>query len=336
MPSSPVLVEVSRGLSVESRHRGAVAVSDASGSLLFSLGDVERPTFARSSVKALQALPLVESGAADRFGFGDAELALACASHAGEPEHVAAVAGALARLGLDETALECGAHWPLSDAAARALAASGAGPSALHNNCSGKHAGFLCVACAMEVPTAGYVEPAHPVQREAAAAIEAVTGETLAAAPVGVDGCGIPTYALPLKAIARGFARFGTGDGLTPARAEAARRLMRAVWSAPLQVAGTGRFDTEAMQALGERVFVKIGAEGVHAAALPELGLGVAIKIDDGGGRASEAAMAAVLERLLRPDGAAAEWLAGRARKTLRNVAGREVGEIRAAEALLA
>ena len=320
MPSSPVLVEVSRGLSVESRHRGAVAVSDASGSLLLSLGDVERPTFARSSVKALQALPLVESGAADRFGFGDAELALACASHAGEPEHVAAAAGALARLGLDETALECGAHWPLNDAAARALAASGAGPSALHNNCSGKHAGFLCVACAMEVPTAGYVEAAHPVQREAAAAIEAVTGETLAAAPVGVDGCGIPTYALPRKAIAR----------------EAARRLMRAVWSAPLQVAGTGRFDTEAMQALGERVFVKIGAEGVHAAALPELGLGVAIKIDDGGGRASEAAMAAVLERLLRPDGAAAEWLAGRARKTLRNVAGREVGEIRAAEALLA
>lgn len=331
----PILVEVTRGLFVESRHSGSVAVSDAAGRLVFSLGDVERPVFARSSVKALQALPLVESGAADRFGFEDAELALACASHAGEPEHVATAAGALARLGLAEEALECGAHWPLNETAARALAASGAGPNRLHNNCSGKHAGFLCLACAMEVAPEGYVEPTHPVQREVTAALEATTGENLAEAPVGTDGCGIPTYGLPLSAIARGFARFGTGEALTPARAAAARRLMAAAWSAPAMIGGAGRFDTEAMQALGRAVFVKVGAEGVHAAALPELGLGIAIKIDDGAGRASEAAMAAVLARFLRTGGEAADWLAGRARRPLLNAAGREVGEIRAADALL-
>lgn len=335
MSPSPILVEVTRGLAVESRHAGSVAVADADGGLVFTAGDVERPVFARSCVKALQALPLVESGAADRFGFGDAELALACASHSGEPEHVAIAAGALARLGLAESALECGAHWPLNDAAARALAASGAGPSQLHNNCSGKHAGFLCVACAMEVPTENYVAPDHPVQREVAAALSGVTGQDLAATPAGTDGCGIPTYAIPLISIAQGFARFGSGQGLTPVRAAAAKRLMAAAWSAPLNVAGTGRFDTEAMQAFGTDLFVKIGAEGVHAAALTGLGLGVAIKIDDGAGRAAETAMAAVLQRLLRPGGEAADWLAGRARHTLRNASGREVGEVRAAEALL-
>nr|WP_261404097.1 asparaginase [Chenggangzhangella methanolivorans] len=308
---------------------------DADGATVLALGDVERPVFARSSVKALQALPLVESGAADRFGFAEPELALACASHAGEPEHVATAAGALARLGLDDAALECGAHWPLSDTAARALAASGVGPSPLHNNCSGKHAGFLCLACAMDVAPAGYVEAAHPVQREVTAAIEATTGASLASAPVGTDGCGVPTYAMPLVAIARGFARFGSGQGLTPARAAAARRLMAAVWSAPNQVSGTGRFDTQAIQALGDAVFVKVGAEGVHAAALPALGLGIAIKIDDGAARASETAMAAVLARLLAPTGDAGDWLADRVRRPLRNVAGKEVGEVRAADALL-
>lgn len=332
--SSVVLAEVTRGFTVESRHLGSVAVADASGRLVLSLGDVDRPIFPRSAVKAIQALPLVESGAADRFGFADRELALACASHGGEPEHVETAAGALARIGLDAGALECGAHWPLNEAAARALAASGAGPSQLHNNCSGKHAGFLCLACAMEVPTAGYVEAAHPVQREVTAALEGVMGLDLSSAPAGRDGCGIPTYAAPLSAIARGFARLGSGEGLAPIRARAAERLMAAGWSAPTLVAGSDRFDTEIMQILAQEAFVKMGAEGVHAAALPRLGLGVAIKIDDGAARAAEAAMAATLIRLLRPGGDAAERLAGRARRPLTNVSGVEVGEIRASEAL--
>lgn len=334
MTSPSVLVEVTRGVSVESRHAGVVAVSDASGKLVLAIGDVERPTFPRSAVKALQALPLVESGAAERFGFNEAELALAVASHGGEPEHVATAAGALARLGLDAGALECGAHWPMYDPAARALAASGAGPTALHNNCSGKHAGFLCLACAMEVEPAGYIGPDHPVQREVTAAIEGMMEVRLSEAPVGVDGCGIPTYAAPLGAVARAFARFGSGEGLGSERAKAAKTLQHAAWSAPFEVGGTGRFDTEVMQMLSGRAFVKMGAEGVHTAALPELGLGVAIKIEDGAGRASEVAMAAVLARLLPLSGEDAAWLDGRSRRTIKNWEGVEVGEIRAAGVL--
>lgn len=334
MTGSATLVEVTRGLAVESRHVGSVAVSDASGTLLLSIGDVERPVFARSCVKAFQALPLVESGAAERFGFGDAELALACGSHSGEPDHVATAAGALARLGLAAEALECGVHWPLSDAAGHALAASGAGPSALHNRCSGKHAGFLCLACAMDVETAGYVAADHPVQREVAAALEDLVGESLATAPMGLDGCGVPTFAIPLRSIAHGFARFGTGEGLAPIRAAAAKRLQQAVWSAPMQVAGAGRFDTEAMQFLAGRAFVKVGAEGVHAAALPELGVGIAIKVEDGGTRAAEAAMAALLLRFLDLTGEAAERVEARSRKVIRSFSGAEVGAIRATDLL--
>ena len=334
MADSATLVEVTRGMTVESRHAGSVAVSDAKGDLLLTLGDVARPVFARSCVKAFQALPMVESGAANRFGFGDDELALACGSHGGEPEHVATAAGALARLGLGPETLECGAHWPLSVPAARALAAAGAGPSALHNNCSGKHAGYLCLACAMEVETSGYVAADHPVQRAVTGAIEDLTGEDLATAPVGRDGCGVPTFAIPLRSIARGFARFGTGEGLEPARAAAAKRLQQAAWSAPAQVAGPGRFDTEAMQLLAGRAFVKVGAEGVHAASLPELGIGIAVKIDDGATRAAEAAMAALLLRFLGLTGDAAERIGARAEKAIVNVSGAEVGAVRAREEL--
>jgi L-asparaginase II len=331
---SEALVEVTRGLAVESRHHGSVAVCDADGALAFSAGDVERAVFPRSGIKALQALPLIESGAADRYNLSDSEIALACASHAGEPEHVATAAGMTARTGLGPEALECGAHWPLNEASARALAASGAGPSALHNNCSGKHAGFLCLACAMDVEPAGYIGPEHPVQREVSAAIEEITGTRLSEAAAGVDGCGIPTFAIPLRNLATAFARFGAGAGFAPERAAAAKRLREAVWSAPFQVAGSGRFDTEAMQLAPRRVFTKMGAEGVHLAALPELGLGVAIKIDDGGGRAAEAAMAAVIRRLLVVEGDFAAWLDDRAYQRLHNWAGAEVGAIRAGEAL--
>lgn len=310
-------------------------MADAEGRLVVEVGEVERPVFSRSSVKALQALPLIESGAADQYGFSDAELALACGSHGGEPEHVETAAGALARLGLGADALQCGAHWPLSGSAARALAAAGQAPSRLHNCCSGKHAGFLCLACARGDDVAGYLALDHPVQQAVRSAIAETTGHDLSTAPVGVDGCGAATYALPLRAIALGFARFGSGLGLPPARAEAARRLMRASWSSPTMIGGARRFDTETMRALPERAFVKSGAEGVYVAALPELGLGVAVKIDDGAERAAEAAMAATLAGLLAPAGEAAEGLAARMRKPLVNAAGERVGEVRAVDGLL-
>ena len=180
--ANPVVVEVTRGALVESAHRGAGAVVDADGRVAMVFGDAERPVYPRSAVKALQALPLVESGAAERFGLSDKEIALACASHSGSEDHVATARAMLAKAGCDERALECDAHWPLGEEEARALVRAGRTPTALHNNCSGKHAGFLCLSCAMGVDPKGYVEPDHPVQREVAASIEAMTGVRLSAA----------------------------------------------------------------------------------------------------------------------------------------------------------
>ena len=340
---NPVLVNVLRGGTVESFHRGALAIVDAEGALHTALGDIERPVFPRSAVKALQALPLVASGSADRWGLGDESLALACASHGGEPAHTRTAAATLAAAGLDESALECGTHWPSNEAASRALAAAGTAPGPLHNNCSGKHAGFLCVGCLMARQAGrepaeyvrGYLKPDHPVMKEISAALAAATGCDLARAPVGIDGCSIPTFGIPLRQLAHGFARFGTGVGLSPGHAGAARRLRAAVARAPFMVGGTGRFDTRVMQHFGERVFCKVGAEGVYCAALPDRGLGVAIKIDDGqGARAAEVAMAAVLEALARRDQADAEVLRDLVRVPLRNWNGIEVGSMRPAEGL--
>ncbi|MDE3175067.1 MAG: asparaginase [Pseudomonadota bacterium] len=326
MSENPVVVEVTRGGHVESVHRGAGIVVDADGGVVLQFGDVARPVFPRSAVKPIQALPLIESGAADRFGLTPAQLALACASHSGEPAHVAGAAAILARAGLDESALACGAHWPMNAEAARDLARQGREPTQLHNNCSGKHAGFLCVACASGAPTRGYVDAAHLVQREGKAALEDVCGERLEVS--GIDGCSIPTYAISLNGLARGFARLGTGQGLKPQRAAAAKRLLAAMAAHPFEVAGTGRFDTEAMRLLGGRAITKTGAEGVFCAAIPEQGLGLAVKADDGAGRAAEVMIAALLARFLDPP----QQFAPLARPTLVNWNGVEVGEVRPAK----
>jgi L-asparaginase II len=330
---NPVLVEVMRGGLVESRHRGAVAVADADGASVLAIGDVETPVFPRSAIKALQALPLVEQGGADRYGFGDEELALACASHSGEPAHVAGVERMLAAAGLNSSALRCGAHWPMSQAAGYALARTGT-VSALHNNCSGKHAGFLCLACAMGVDPSDYFRPEHPVQREVRAVIEDFTGAVLAQDRCAIDGCSVPTWAVPLANLARGFAKFATGHGLSLNRAKAAERLRSACAQQPWYVAGTGRFCTDIMQLFGERVFVKTGAEGVYCGALPRQGLGIAIKCDDGAGRAAQAIMAAIIARFLPLDDAERAALAPFVQPTLRNWNGFEVGKIKVTQAL--
>ncbi|MCQ4159698.1 asparaginase [Roseomonas sp. GC11] len=327
----PILVEVTRGGRVESAHRGAFAVADAAGGIVLSAGDIDRAIFPRSAVKVIQALPLVESGAADRFGLDDEALAMACASHNGEARHAGVAARTLARLGRDAASLECGAHWPMLPAATQALARAGQEPSALHNNCSGKHAGFVCLACGLDEDPRGYVRPEHAVQRAVKAALEEVTGHPLAEGSHGIDGCSIPTYAVPLRALARGFARIATGEGMPATRAQAARRLREAVARHPFMVAGTGRFDTLAMAALGLRAFTKTGAEGVFCAALPELGLGVAIKCDDGASRAAEVVMATLLRRLLPMNEAEAQAIDALAAPVLRNWNGIEVGRLRAA-----
>jgi L-asparaginase II len=326
--NNPILVEVLRGSLVESRHRGAVAVADADGGTVLALGDVTTPIFPRSAVKALQALPLVETGAADAFGFGDEELALACASHSGEPEHVAGVTRMLAKAGLDAAALRCGVHWPMAQPAVAALASTGE-PSALHNNCSGKHSGFLCVACAKGIDHTDYWRPQHPVQREVRAVLEDLSGVTLSDDRRAIDGCSVPTWAIPLQNLAHAFAKFATGRCLAPERARAAARLRAACAQKPWHVAGTGRFCTEIMQLFGARVFVKTGAEGVYCGALPEQGLGIAIKCDDGAGRAAQAIMAAIIARFLPLGDAERAALERFVHPTLRNWNGFEIGAVR-------
>ncbi|MBX6366599.1 MAG: asparaginase [Rhodospirillales bacterium] len=322
---NPVLVEILRGNTVESRHRGAIAVSDATGKLVDAVGDVERPVFPRSAVKPIQALPLVESGAAERFRLGPKEIALACASHHGEKAHTTAVAAWLERIGLSERDLECGAHLPYDTATAHALLRAGGSPCPLHSNCSGKHSGFLTTAVHKGERTRGYIDYEHPVQRRVTDALSEMCGIDAPRAPWGIDGCGIPTIALPLRAIARGMARMADTTGLPPERVEAARRIREAMAAEPLMVDGTGGFATEVMKAVGRDVLVKPGAEGIFCAILPKRGLGVALKIDDGAGRASEVAMASVLERL----GINMSGLEHYLRPVVRNVAGREVGMIR-------
>lgn len=331
--SNPVLVEVLRGGVVESRHRGAVSVVDAFGNTRLSAGDTARPVFPRSAVKAIQALPFVESGAAD--GLPEAALALACASHGGEPMHVALAARMLESAGLDERALGCGAHWPLYAPAAQALAASGQKPSQLHNNCSGKHAGFLCLACAQGWPIEGYVGADHPVQDAVRGALEDLTGERLTPEKGAVDGCAMPTFAIPLHSLAWAFARFGTSEGFGPERTRAAARLRKACAGHPELVAGTGRFGTGVMRLLGEEAFVKSGAEGVFCGALPRYGLGFAVKADDGGSRAAEVITAALIDRLLPMGETQRAELSARVRPEIRNWSGDLVGGLRPAEGWL-
>ncbi|HEY6133277.1 MAG TPA: asparaginase [Rubrivivax sp.] len=343
MTANPPLAEAWRGGIVESFHRGALAIVDADGRVHSALGDIERPIFPRSAIKLLQALPLVESGAADRFRLSDEELALACASHGGEAPHTRAAAAMLGKAGLDPSTLECGVHWPYQDAAVKALAQRGEAPNVLHNNCSGKHAGFVCLGGTLAGSTdvrgflRGYSRPEHPLMREVSAAVQAATGYDLARTARGIDGCSIPTYAIPLRHLAHAFARAGTGVGLREGHARAAKRLRAAVAQAPLMVAGTGRFDTRVIGRLGERVFCKVGAEGVYCAALPEAGLGVAIKMDDGNNaRACEVVMAAVVEALLVLDEGDAAFMRGLSDTLLANWNGIEVGRLAAAAPLRA
>ncbi|HEX6707010.1 MAG TPA: asparaginase [Albitalea sp.] len=342
---NPVLVEAWRGDAIESEHTGSIAVLDAGGAVLLALGDIDRPVFPRSAVKALQALPLVESGAAERLALSDEELALACASHNGEPLHVRTALSMLAKAGADVDMLECGAHWPYHEPSVRAMAARGETPTPLNNNCSGKHAGFVCLACALmgwndggvdlRRYVKGYVKPDHPVMREVSEALHASTGFDLSRAPRGTDGCSIPTYGIPLRQLALAFARFGTGVGLREGHARAARRLREAVAKAPFMVGGSDRMDSAVMQRLGERVFCKVGAEGMYCAALPQRGLGVAIKISDGNNaRAAEVVMAAAIESLVTLSAEEAEFMDGFSAVRLKNWNGIEVGALRASAPL--
>jgi L-asparaginase II len=312
MPANaPLSVEVTRGDMVESRHRVAVAAIDAAGAVVFEAGDTEALVYPRSAIKPLQALVLIESGAADAFGIGTAEIALAAASHSGEPRHVAVVRDWLARLDLSEADLECGVH----------AVAGIASPTAAHNNCSGKHAGFLTVARHIGVPTKGYIAPNHPVQMKVMARVAEMAGTTLERAPRGIDGCGIPVFGIRLADLARATMRFATQPN--------GARIRAAMTAEPFMVAGTKRFTTRVIEASRGAALIKEGAEGVYAGAIPARGIGIAVKAEDGTGRAAAVAMGHALQQLNALDEHAVAALGDVLEPAIRNHAGREVGRIR-------
>jgi L-asparaginase II len=331
--TNPILVEVTRGPLVESRHSGRVIAVDGDGHIVFSLGDTDAAVFPRSACKAMQALPLIETGAADAFGLDQRMLALACSSHNGEPEHAALAAEMLARAGRDVTTLECGAHWSFSQPVLIDQVRTMERPTALHNNCSGKHAGFVCAACHAGVDPEGYIGYDHFIQREIRDGMESLTGASLGHDNCGIDGCAIPTYAVPLKGLAHGFAKMATGTGLGPERAKAARRLMDACMAEPFFVAGTNRACTQLMQIAPGRIFAKTGAEGVFCAAIPEQGIAIALKCDDGTTRAAEAMVAATLARFFQEEPEIEAALLAQSTTSMRNWNGMHYGDVRVTDA---
>jgi L-asparaginase II len=331
--ANPLIVEVTRGTMVESRHRAAIAVVDSDGTVVRRWGDIDRPIYGRSAIKPLQALPLIESGAADRYGIGAVEIALACASHNGEPGHVDPVRQWLERIGCTDDDLECGPQAPTHEETVATLIKSGRKPGSIYNNCSGKHSGFLCTARHLGEPTRGYIRYEHPVQQRILGVLEQICGLRLGDAPRGIDGCGIPVIGIPLGNMAMAMARLADPGDLPPARAAAATRILAAMTAEPFMIGGTDRFCTSVMRVTGSKIALKGGAEGVYTAALPTLGLGVALKVDDGAGRAAEVAMGAVLRHLgLLADDEARE-LEKVLTPDIANRAGLNVGVVRAAAA---
>lgn len=292
------LAEVTRGNFVESRHLGRAIIVDRYGKVVWAVGDGDSLIFPRSTIKPFLVLEFVKSGAVDRLNFSDDMIALACASHGGEAAHVALVAEMLKRVGLDGKSLECGAHWSSYAPAAYQWSAQGHQcPSELHNSCSGKHAALICLSCDQGVNPQDYTDPAHIMQRRVTEMLEHVTTAPHLEENLGIDGCSFPTYAIEIQKLAYGFARFATGEGLEALTAKAAERVRSAVAAHPFMIAGTNRFETILMEHFRERLFLKMGAEGIMVAALPYEGLGIVVKAEDGAARAAEAAMAGLLLR---------------------------------------
>lgn len=317
--------EVWRGAFLESVHQGCAVVCDSRGQVVAGWGNYGAVVLPRSSCKMLQALPLIESGAAARFGLSSEQLALSCASHQGARIHVDRVTDWLADLGLSEADLLCGPQEPSDRELRNSLIKQDRQPDKRHNNCSGKHSGFLCLSKHLAAGP-DYVDPAHPVQKMVLAAFEDMTGETSPGHVI--DGCSAPNYASSLAGLATSMARMADPQGLGAVRDAAARELVAAMKKHPELVAGETRACTELMRAMPGPTVVKTGAEGVFIAILPERGFGVAVKARDGGTRAAENMMAAILVRLGVADGAH-PLVAKRLHRVMRNFAGLEVGELR-------
>ena len=340
LPESVPLLVVRRGGSVESVHRGSVAVVSEDGRLLAAAGDPRGPVFLRSAAKPVQLVPFLAGGGERRFSLTTEEIALAAASHGGEPFHTSAAAAMLARGGFTAEDLRCGAHPPMHEETARALALRGEEPGPLHNNCSGKHAAML-LACRLFDEDAGtYWRPEHPLQRRILSAVSRFSGVPVARIGLAVDGCSAPVFRIPLENLALLYARLRGARlrGETP-RAFAARvRIVDAMTEAPEMVAGTGRFTTNLMRAFGRSLLAKEGAEGVYAmGGAPRLtrslsnasSVGIALKIEDGAERGRDAVAVEVLMQLGLASGARLAALRRLARRDVKNVRGDVVGDMK-------
>ncbi len=327
MGNAVPMVELWRGGMLESSHSGHAVICDAKGQIVQAWGDPAAVIFPRSACKMLQALPLIESGAADAAGLTDAQLALSCASHQGAAIHTDMVTRWLADLGLSEQDLRCGTHWPYDEPAHDELVLAAEAPCQIHNNCSGKHSGFLTLNRHIKGGSE-YTEVDHPLQKAVRAASEEVTGED--SPGYGIDGCSAPNFATSVQGLARGMAFFAASSDGGDARSRAAFRLTKAMATYPELVAGETRACTELMRAMGGRVAMKTGAEAVFVAILPEKRIGIALKIVDGGTRAAEAAITSLLIRagVLDEGHPAAQKRLG---TDLRNWRGLRVGELRLA-----
>jgi L-asparaginase II len=321
-------VIVTRGKLVESQHFICYAVADAQGRILQSRGDIDRLVYMRSSAKPLIATAVVASGAAERFDFSSEEIALAAASHSGEPKHVAAARSMLHKIGLDENALRCGAHAPVHQPSADALCQAGQMPTAIHNNCSGKHAGILALSMHRGADPDGYLAADHPAQTE----ILAVCAQLLDMPPeritVAVDGCGIPVIAVPLRTAAHFFAKLSDPERFPRQFVPALRRVVDAMIAHPDYVGGSKRFDTDLMTATRPGILAKGGAEGYHASAALKKGLGMTVKVADGNYRAIAPFVIERMRGLGILDAQQLAALESYQAPKIRNHAGTAVGEI--------
>jgi L-asparaginase II len=330
----PVLARVCRGGRTESAHRGAVVVADSDGRVVASAGNPDAPVFLRSVAKPFQAIPLVDAGGERAFRLTDDEIALMCASHGGEPRHVRVARRILRKGGLDASDLICGPQEPMDPRAARALAAKGEEPTALHNNCSGNHGGLLLACRLLGLPVEGYARPEHPLQQRILSIVATHTAVRTGEIGIAVDGCGLPVFHLPLSGVARAYAFFAAArSGSARGRdARAVRRIGRAMCASPAMVAGRGRFTTALLEAGRGSWIGKEGAEGIYAMALSRSGeagpLGVAFKIEDGSTRARDAVALEILSAIGRLGAAAASRLSVFRRPLVRNAGGAVVGEI--------
>ena len=326
MKSFQLDVVATRGGAVESHHRVHAAVVDADDVLMGGAGQSGRLTHWRSCAKPFQVMPLLESGGFDELQWGDDELALACASHGGEPEHVAIAQRMLSAIGLEEGDLACGPHEPLSNRGAKLLREAGDRPTRLHNNCSGKHAAMLAAARTAGWEMFGYERAGHDVQRCCLASVAKWTGMSADHIGQAVDGCGVVEFTLPLEQMARAYARLSRAS---TNGAGAAKRVVGAMKTRPFLVGGTDRFDSILIEETGGRIVAKIGAEGVHCAALLDLGLGVAVKVEDGAQRAQFPALIRLLQHLDALPAQLPPRLDEFLSRQLRNTRGETVGEIR-------